>query len=682
MTSPTALATTAASSLHLTLGSPGVYFAPDAVDVPQRDVRMDVCAFVGVAPRGPAWERADDPALDESLLPASRARSSAVPVESWAEYEEAFGGYDGPGLLPHAVAAFFAQGGRRAYVVRVVPCAPVPRPEPPARAVLTFSSTVRDGHGADLQLQARSEGRWGAWLTATLTFSAAALPVPELDGQMLVLAPGAAVPTGTLLRLRPQGGADELRLVTGVTRRLARDSTGWERLAILDAPVTGPFERAEEVTATLDVVDGDPARARSERFTGLGLTADHPRWLGALLSTSSRLVEPLSSLDAVLPTDPRLAPAHAVVTLCGTDRYALITPADFFGTDPTNPQAPPAGLDALRDLPDCASVVVPDLYAPAERPPAESVSVPATLAGAGFKPCVPIPGSGPTRQPRVDLPGLRLDPAQHDDRAVVVMLQQRVVAFAEQENMVALLDVPPGLRPRDVLSWRSAFDSSYAAAYHGWLRVPDPQADRLITVPPSPYAAGVIAATERARGLPFGPAQALLTGVVDVAEGPGMAARAGAADGDALGALHRAGINVCVLDRDGARITAARTLARDPAWSQLTARRTVTFLERTLEQQLAWAVFEPNGDLLHDRLRLAVEHLLLDLFAAGAFAGGSPAESFFVRVPAAGTPAGPVTGGVDLLCEVGVAPSAPLEFLVVRVLRAEGDGMLSTEGDR
>ncbi|WP_143661292.1 phage tail sheath family protein [Streptomyces pseudogriseolus] len=648
--------------------------------MPQRGVRMDVCAFVGVAPRGPAWERADDPALDGSLLPAGRARSSAVPVESWAEYEEVFGGYGGPGLLPHAVAAFFAQGGRRAYVVRVVPCAPVPDAGPSARAVLTFSSQVRDGHGADLQLQARSEGRWGDLLTATLTFSVVPLPVPELDGQMLVLAPGAAVPTGTLLRLRPQGGADELRLVTGSTRRPTRDGTGWERLAILDAPVTGPLERAEEVTGILDVVDGDPARARRERFTGLGLTADHPRWLGALLSTSSRLVEPLSSLDAVLPADPRLAPADALAT-GGRDRYALITPEDFFGTDPTDPQAPPAGLDALRDLPDCASVVVPDLYAPAERPSAESVSVPATLAGAGFKPCVPIPGSGPTRQPRVDLPGLRLDPAQRDDRALIVALQQRVVAFAEQENMVALLDVPPGLRPRDVLSWRSAFDSSYAAAYHGWLRVPDPRADRLITVPSAPYAAGVIAAIERARGLPFGPAHVLLTGVVDVAEGPGRGTGAGAADGDALGALHRAGINVCVLGRDGVRITAARTLARDPAWSQLTARRTVSFLQRTLEQQLAWAVFEPNGDLLRDRLRLAVEHLLLDLHAVGAFAGGSPADSFFVRVPAAGTPAGPATGGADLLCEVGVAPSAPLEFLVVRVLRAEGDGMLSTEGN-
>lgn len=676
MTSPPPTAPTAALPA---LGAPGVYTAPDAIDVPQRGVRMDVCAFVGVAPRGPAWERVDDPALDGSLLSEGRARSSAVPVESWAEYEEWFGGYAGPGLLPHAVAAFFAQGGRRAYVVRVVPRTPAPRsctPEPPARAVLTFAPTVHDGQGADLLLQARNEGSWGGGLTATLAFRAAPLPVPELDGRMLVLAPGTTVPVGTLLRLRPRGGVDVLRRVTGLTRRPARRGRGWERLALLDVPVTGPLERAEEVTGVLDVADGDPVRARAERFNGLGLTAEHPCWLGGLLSAGSRLVEPLSSLDAALPADARLAPAEAVVTLSGMDRYDRLVPEDFFGAAPTDPQAVPAGLDALRDLPDCATVVVPDLYAPAERPESQNVSVPATLAGAEFAPCVRLAGSAPTRRPTVGLPGLRLDPARNEDRARIVALQQQVVEFAERQNMVALLDVPPGLRPRDVLSWRAAFDSSCAAAYHGWLRVPDPRADRLVTVPPTPYAAGVIAAVERSRGLPFGPAQVVLAGVGDVAEGPG---RRGTADGDALGALHRGGINVCVADRDGVRISAARTLARDPAWAQLTARRVLSHLERMLTQQLAWAVFEPNGALLRDRLRLAVEHLLLDLFSAGAFAGTSPAESFFVRLPAAGSPAGLLPGEAGLLCEIGVAPSAPLEFLVVRVLRTD-DGTLRTEG--
>jgi len=49
-----------------------------------------------------------------------RARSVAVPVDSWDDYLERFGAFEAPGLLPHAVATFFAQGGRRAWVVRIV----------------------------------------------------------------------------------------------------------------------------------------------------------------------------------------------------------------------------------------------------------------------------------------------------------------------------------------------------------------------------------------------------------------------------------------------------------------------------------------------------------------------------------------------------------------------------------
>src|SRR4051812_19482385 len=92
---------------RIPLGAPGLY--PQA-DIPLRAltrVRMDVCAFAGVAPRGPA------------RLPTGE-RTVAVPVESFDEYRQLYGGFEGPGLLPYAVASFFEQGGRRAYVLRIV----------------------------------------------------------------------------------------------------------------------------------------------------------------------------------------------------------------------------------------------------------------------------------------------------------------------------------------------------------------------------------------------------------------------------------------------------------------------------------------------------------------------------------------------------------------------------------
>ena len=87
-------------------------------------VRMDVAAFVGVAPRGPVrvplfneWWRDDGPCVEPQR---PRRRTVAYPVESFDEYRRLFGGFEGPGLLPFAVATFFEQGGRRAYIARVV----------------------------------------------------------------------------------------------------------------------------------------------------------------------------------------------------------------------------------------------------------------------------------------------------------------------------------------------------------------------------------------------------------------------------------------------------------------------------------------------------------------------------------------------------------------------------------
>jgi phage tail sheath protein FI len=73
-------------------------------------------------------------------------------------------------------------------------------------------------------------------------------------------------------------------------------------------------------------------------------------------------------------------------------------------------------------------------------------------------------------------------------------------------------------------------------------------------------------------------------------------------------------------------------------------------------------------------LRHAIDNLLLRLFRAGAWAGATPAESYFVRVNQ--EPARLERG--ELLVEIGVAPAEPLEFIVL-CLRRDGDGTLTLE---
>ncbi len=701
-----------------TLGRPGVYLAPDLVAAPPLGVRMDVCAFVGVAPRGPAWERSSDSGYDDTLLAARRARSVPVPVESWAEYTEVFGAFEGPGMLPYSVAAFFAQGGRRAYVSRVVPAnprpttAPVPPAVPPTTVMLpasepygcaglAFDPTALTGArkgtpdllGArdPVWLRARNEGTWGNRLTATLTFSTTAIPTLETSEGRLILTSETLLAAGDLLRLHFVGAPSALLGVVVV------DRVGSRWLARLDLPVVGALLKVEVVTATLQVVDGDPDHPRQETWTELRLRSAHPRWLGNALG-ESRLVElaqvsdasgQASDLAAVTPMGTALTTAVAMRPPDGSgdgvDRYRLLTFDDVLGplgvlagSARSDGDLAPDGLDALAALVDPADsaapafLVVVDLYEPHAAPPTDDVGVPATIAGAEFDLCVTLPGQSSRPSVEVELPGLRLDPSVPADRVRIIGLQQQVVAAAEGLGLIALLDVPPGLRPAQVLAWRAAFNSAWAAGWHGWLRAP--VGDTLVTIPPTGNAAGLIAATETAAGLATGPALVTLTGVVAVAEGPGVGAAG--LDSALLGRLHRAGINVSLPTRDGVEFSAARTLANDQDWRQLTVRRVVTMVERSVASGLGWAVFEPNNQVLRDRIVTAVTGLLRMLFDVGAFAGASPGESYFVRTAPASGPG--ALGESDLLCEIGLAPAEPTEFVLVRVLRAD-DGTLRTE---
>jgi uncharacterized protein len=80
--------------------APGIFF--EWLDERTRQLaprRTDVVGFVGLAARGPLHE--------------------PVRLESWTQFVSVFGGHIPQGYLAYAVEGFFANGGRRCYVVRV-----------------------------------------------------------------------------------------------------------------------------------------------------------------------------------------------------------------------------------------------------------------------------------------------------------------------------------------------------------------------------------------------------------------------------------------------------------------------------------------------------------------------------------------------------------------------------------
>lgn len=686
------------------LGAPDLYWAPPNPVRALTGERMDVCAFIGVAPRGPAR-------VPRFLAPwaerfcedgAVALRSVAVPVESWTEYTRLFGAFEGPGLLPYAVASFFENGGVRAYVTRIVHDYRLPGgsidvtrigrcvASAPLRGLRLESSAG----SADVWLRARNEGSWGNGLSASLSFVVRPIAIASstLTPTGFVFERGVEVVPGATLRFEKGDGSFTLARIARVWEEWHHERGVIERHASFDAAVAGVFVRAEVVEGLLEVRDGD---GRSERHTKLGLAPEHPRWIARVLIDESTLLYPGENLDVsksdvrrtwyadrALAFDASLPTYNSDVFATGPsststpgereparDSYADIVPDDFF--DPlwtVGDECPGEGVHCLVNITDLSIVVAPDLYSPG---PLESIEPVHDEGGAGaeFCECLEAPVVA-SQAPVDDLGGLRLDPAT--DLDAIIALQRRLIDLASSlESFVVLLDVPPGLSQRRILAWREQLHSMYAAAYHPWLRVSrgDDARDAAIVINPSAVAAGIIARRELERGVQFGPANEFARSVFDVADRTSPARHA---------ELHQQAINVYMPERDGVLLTAARTLSPDASYRQLSVRRLMTMLRRVLYRQMQWAVFEPNDFRLRADIHNQLDAYLRQLFAANAFAGARAEDSFFVRCDDALNTQAVVDAG-RLLCYVGVAPAEPLEFIVLQIAR-DGDGTLRVQG--
>lgn len=658
------------------LGAPGIFFtAPDPVRS-LVGVPRDVAAFLGVAPRGPVRAPAvpleQDTDVATWLATAPRRRSQAVAVTSWDEYRRRFGGYDGPGRLPYAVSAFFAGGGRLAHIVRVVHEYAAPALDEAGCASGTLGGLITMG-GDPVLLRARDEGRWGDGLRATLRFSTRPVALRDATTAELVVDRMEWVPQGSLLRMTmPSGPA----------------ASGWVDLSVERADTVGPQVRRvltlataaaqapvgiEVVTARLEVLDNDPAYPRHEELGDLGLRADHPRWLARALIEESSLVWPGTdwaggavAVPDVTLGDVTLVSTDAVGNVVdhmtgGQDRWQDIVIDDFF--DPSwvpGDELPGDGVQCLADHDDVGLVLAPDLYDPLPLAPQDDVSDPPSLCGPEFDVHVEDPPSvpGPPVEPGLD--GLRLDPRVPAELAVIVRAQQDLLAWAEQRrDLTVLLDVPLGLVQRQILAWRNQLDSAYAAAYHPWLDVVTPadHRDALVRVNPSAFAAAVIADREQRLGVQHGPANAIAVGAVRVADTVLPAQH---------DALHVAGVDVFVPERDGIRLTGARTLSRVSELRQLSVVRLMTVLRLTLERQMTWAVFEPGNPDLWAEVRRLLHDLLTRFFEAGAFRGATTKEAFFVRCDRTTMTRNDLDNG-RLVCLVGVAPVEPVEYVVIEI---------------
>ncbi|MFD7612791.1 phage tail sheath subtilisin-like domain-containing protein [Streptomyces sp. NPDC059828] len=251
----------------------------------------------------------------------------------------------------------------------------------------------------------------------------------------------------------------------------------------------------------------------------------------------------------------------------------------------------------------------------------------------------------------------------------VKAVQLGLIAHCElMGDRVAVIDPPPGLNARQVQVWRqetAGYDSKYAALYYPWIKSFDPATGQARMIPPSGHIAGVWARNDSERGVHKAPANEVVRGAVDLE----MQITRGEQD-----LLNPVGVNcIRAFPGRGIRVWGARTLSSDPAWRYLNVRRYFNYLEESILIGTQWVVFEPNDHALWARIRRNISAFLVNEWRSGALFGARPEEAYYVKCDEETNPPESVDLG-RVICEIGIAPVKPAEFVVFRLAQFTSGG--------
>jgi phage tail sheath protein FI len=298
----------------------------------------------------------------------------------------------------------------------------------------------------------------------------------------------------------------------------------------------------------------------------------------------------------------------------GRDGIEAITPEDFIGIDMGPGER--AGLLALAAIDEVALLVAPDAMRFYDREPGPA---------------------GELKAQRV---------------------QDQMISICElQKDRFAILDIPQTKDIEWVRRWRRRTDSSYCAYYWPWLRAAGADEKPRI-LPPSGFLAGCYARSDVEHGVHHGPANQEIHGVSDVAL---------RVTEDHLGLLNSDLVNTFRIQR-GVRAWGVRTSSSDPAWRYIPVRRLFIMLRRSLESGFAWITFEPNNAATWDLMQRRTSEFLSSLYTRGMLAGGNEQQAYFVKCDAETNPPEQIDSGM-LICEVGVAPVIPAEFIMISLVQ-------------
>ena len=510
-----------------------------------------------------------------------------------------------------------------------------------------------------LMVQAVDRGGWGNELyvdTAddTPIVDTFANDDADINTFALQLRTTVGVEAGTILEIGYVPATATTPAVAGKLHKVAKvTSKGVELATPLTVAVTkGEKVRSREflISARLSQINPKTNKRRvveSEAFRQLSLDDRHSRYApkvigriffdglktpkeadgrtsgeSELIRVEDILLDANGNLPATAQTTLRLGPDLIVDTLPdgrevtvatrlsgGDDSIATVTDDTYIGNDDLDPKLR-TGLQALKNIDEISIVAIP----------------------------------GRTTQ----------------------KVQQALIDHCELlRYRFAVLDARPKETIAGVQEQRSLYDTKYAALYHPWLLIEDPFPDNprvggQIAIPPSGHVIGIYARSDIERGVHKAPANEVVRGIANVEVSLAKAHQ------DILNPI---GIDVIRNFRDanrGLRVWGARTLSSDPDWKYVNVRRLFIFLEASIDRGTQWVVFEPNSELLWQRVIRTITGFLLGVWRDGALMGTKPEEAFFVKCDRTTMTQNDIDNG-RLIVLIGVAPVKPAEFVIFRI---------------
>ena len=549
--------------------SPGVYVEElDSAPRTIEGVGTSAAGFIGLAERGPVV-------------------GAPVFVTSFPAFKKMFGGYLSDfeygtyRYLAYAVEQFFANGGTRCFVSRVIP-------EDAKKASLKAGI---------INFEAANEGKWGNRIMVSFTTVAKKKIqlTAKVDDKTYVAKSLAGFREGDIVKVE-----DEYNVI----KVIYDNNITFENPFKADVVDTNLIPKTVVYLVETDVLVR--YNDESEVYTGLSFNPSSPNYIATKISTSE--IVKIASIGAVVAENP----VEAILGAGKMEGSIMLE----------------GGCDGTVDTVTASTFIGED------NGPGNRTGIQAFIEN-NYISMITVPG--------VTLPEVMVSLVSHCEN---------------MKNRVAVLDMPADYtKTKDLIEYRGMIDSTYAAMYHPWIEVVDNTTKKNAYIPPSGAVMGIYARTDNTRGVHKAPANENIYCV-------GVKTNYTKAEQDIL---NPEGINLIrMIPGQGIKVWGARTASRNSSFRYINVRRLFIYIEESIKANTNWVVFEPNDVTLWGRVQLTISAFLENLWRGGMLAGTSAGEAFFVEIGSNTMSKDDIANG-RLICNIGIAPSRPAEFVVFRV---------------